>query len=697
MSKVDFLLEIGTEEMPAQYVPLAASRYAEILSRYFDDNGLTYANMKSDATPRRLGFLVRELDVRQADRVEEARGPAEKAGKDASGDWTAAAKGFARSQGVNVAELAIRDTPAGTYLFAIKAIKGLPTKDLLARDLPDLIASADWPKSMRWGDVDMKFIRPIRWLLALLGDEVVPFAVAEVASANTTYGHRTLAPQALVIERTDEYEVALERASVLVDVAKRKALIARQVEQVAAQGGYRAQIDADLLDEVTQLVEYPTAFMGEFDENFLAIPARVIITSMKENQRYFPVFDTVGRLAPRFIGVRNGGDVNLAQVVKGNEKVLSARLADAAFFFAEDRKVTPGAWQEKLKTMTYHEELGSVYDRALRVAEIAKRIAAELGVEAAVHNRIATAAAYAKFDLATHMVYEFPELEGYMGGIYATLALGDEAVGQAIAEQYDPKGAGAEIAVSLPGKVLALADKIERLMGGVATQGVPTGSQDPYGLRRAAMGVVRTLAEGGLSLTLDVLVGLAEAVMRADTSVKSTFDVSLRLDILGFLSARFKTWLTDRGLPSDVVEGLVAVRPYAVLEVADIAEGVAELLVAAGFGKLVELSKRVRNIIAKQPEPSEPLQFEAFAEAVEKHLFEAVMAVQYKARAALTNKDATAAMRAMLDLEEPVNAFFDQVMVMDERQDVRARRLALLHSVHHTLSLVLDLSQVTAH
>ena len=693
-STADFLLEIGTEEMPAQYVSLAIQRYQQIFTNFFETNGLMFEAMQTFATPRRLAFWFKALSARQSDRVDEVRGPAAKAGKNAAGEWSPAAQGFARSQGINVTELMIKDTPAGPYLFAVKSVKGQPTKELLSVHLPALLTFADWPKSMRWGAVDLKFIRPIRWLLALLGDEVVPICVADVTSSNITFGHRTLAPQAVQVGHPSEYAATLANVFVMANVEERRAVIARQVQQLAETSGYIAQIDEKLLDEVTQLVEYPTAFMGSFDEGFLVIPDRVIVTSMKENQRYFPVYNKNGELAPRFIGVRNGGERNLEQVVKGNEKVLTARLADATFFFAEDQKVALENWQTKLRTMTYQDELGSVYDRELRIAKIASEIANALHVSPAVKAQIETAARFCKFDLATHMVYEFPELEGYMGGVYANLILHDQAVGQAIEEQYFPKGSGAPIAKSLPGKVVALADKLERLVGGVSTLGTPTGSQDPYGLRRSAIGIVRTLAEGEVALSLEVLVDLTVSVMGHDETVASSMDASLRHDVLSFLSTRFKTWLVDSGLSADVAEGLVSVRPYAVLEVANISGGVAAQLAQGGFRTLVETSKRVRNILAKQVISQEPLQIDMFKEEVERNLFETVLSVQKRAKDALLEQDAITALQSLLNLEEPVNRFFEQVMVMDERDDVRAHRLSLLNSVQNTLSMILDLSQI---
>ena len=690
----DFLLEIGTEEMPARYVNLAIERYQEIFAGFFNENGLSFDEFTTYATPRRLGFLFKALSLRQSDRTEEVRGPSLKAGKNATGEWTQAAIGFARSQGIAVDALIMRETSSGPYLFAVKHSVGQATKDLLEAQLPSLIGSADWPKSMRWGTVEMRFIRPIRWLVALFDGEVVPFTVAGITSDSVSYGHRTLAPQAIKVTVAGDYESALEQVHVLASVERRRVMIANQVNQLASANGLTAQIDEDLLDEVTQLVEYPTAFLGSFDESFLAIPERVIITSMKENQRYFPVFHANGSLAPRFIGVRNGGDNNLAQVVKGNEKVLSARLADAKFFFAEDRKVTLEDLQTKLKTMTYQDALGSVADRERRIADMASELAKALGTSDEVSKQVTTAAKYSKFDLATHMVYEFPELEGYMGRIYANLLLNDEAVGQAIEEQYFPKGAGAPIAASLPGKIVAIADKMERLIGGFATLGMPTGSQDPYGLRRAAIGIVRTLAEGEIELSLDGMVDIAIEVMNQDPTVQASFDAQLRQDVLAFLVTRFKTWLIDKGLPGDVAEGLVVVRPYVVFEVTTIADGVAEQLAQGGFAKLVELSKRVRNILVKQSIPTITLGIDQWEEAAERVLYETVLGVQKRAKEALEARDAVLALNSMLELEEPIHSFFNEVMVMDEREEVRTRRLALLLSVQNTLSMVLDLSQI---
>lgn len=692
----DFLLEIGTEELPAQYVELAIERYGQIFAKFFAEHGLQYREMETFGTPRRVAFLVRDLPQKQPDRVDEVRGPAYAAAKTATGEWSPAALGFARSQKIAPDELVVRETSAGAYVFAVKEVQGRATSELLAEYLPELLVSADWPKSMRWGAIDLKFLRPIRWLLALYGEEVIPFSLAGVESGNKTFGHRTLAPLAVGITAPAQYETMLEKVYVVANVAKRKAMIVKQVTELAERQGLQVRIDEDLLSEVTELVEYPTAFMGNFNADFLRIPTRVIVTSMKENQRYFPVYDQAGQLAARFIGVRNGGSDYLEQVVKGNEKVLTARLADALFFFAEDTKVPLRAWREKLKAMTYQDQLGSVYDRNLRIVQVADALASAWGLPEETRVQVHKAAELAKFDLATHMVYEFPELEGYMGRIYAALATGEEQVALALEEQYMPKAAGAEIAGSAVGKILALADKLERLVGGVASLGMPTGSQDPYGLRRAAMGIVRTLAEGEVPVSLQEAVNLTVAVMRQDKAVRANFADQVVVDILAFLSARFKNWLVDKGLPGDVADGLVAVRPYAVLEVARIAEGVADQLASGEFSALIEIAKRVRNILQKQERPQLELRLDVFSEPAERVLYEAVTMVQDRAKVALGEHNADLALTSLHALEGPVAAFFEQLMVLAEDEAVRARRLALLGEVQDTLLQIVDLSRMTS-
>ena len=686
----DFLLEIGVEEMPARFVQFGVAAVADALQDALAAQRLNFEMMDVFGTPRRLGFLVRSLAAVQAEHVDWVRGPAARIARTGEGAWTRAALGFARSQGVDADELIIKEAGGGVYVFAAKRWPERATEDILAAILPAVIAGVEWPKSMRWGSEDMRFVRPLRWLVALYGDVVVPFTVAGHKTQALTRGQRTLVRDPLPIGDASDYPRILCAAFVIGDIGERRERIVKEVLELASSRGLAVDIHPDLLEEVTQLVEYPTAFMGSFEARFLTLPEQVIVTTMRSHQRYFPVYNEEGKLAPHFIGVRNGGQKALAQVIRGNEKVLSARLADAVFFYEEDCRQTPQEWQNRLKSMVHHDRLGTVYDRERRIAVIAQSLARELQVADQIVADIEAAAGLAKFDLATHLVAEFPELEGVMGGVYAALAGARPAVVQAIAEQYDPRIAGAAIPASTAGRILALAENMERLVGGILVLGAPTGSQDPYGLRRAATGIVRIVAEASYTLSLSVLIAAGEAAFSADSAVTADRSVDLSKGIGDFLRARIRNILQERGADPDIAEGCIRAHPDDPALMIACADACMRLRHSNEFLWVVETGKRVASLAGKVSDHAAPITAQLFETAEEAQLFAAAAAGYAYAESCMQKGDLASAIGRLALLREPVAQFFDSVIVMDDRPVVRDNRLALLRLTLGAIMKVID-------
>ncbi|MBX6395770.1 MAG: glycine--tRNA ligase subunit beta [Alicyclobacillaceae bacterium] len=691
-----FLLEIGVEELPARFVPGALEQLKETMIRWLKEQRLEHGEVRVFGTPRRLALRVSRLASRQEDRVMEVRGPSLKAAKDPEGRWTRAAEGFAKAQGVSTADLIERDTPQGTYVFVRKHVPGADTVELLTESLPSLVLGLSFPKTMRWGEGDVRFARPIRWLVALYGGQPLDVEVAGVKSGSRSFGHRTLHPEAVSIPDPDEYESVLEQAFVMVDVEKRRKEIVEQVNREAASLGGRAVIEEDLLEEIVHLVEWPTAFAGRFDPAFLEVPPEVIMLTMKEHQRYFPVVREDGSLVPGFVGVRNGGSRRLDLVRAGNEKVLRARLADAKFFFDEDRRTTPDGYMAKLRHVVFQEGAGSLYDKVERVRRAALELAERLGASRREVSVIERAGQVLKFDLATHMVYEFPELEGVMGRYYALAAGEEQAVADAILQHHRPRFAGDGLPEALPAVYLALADKADTLCASFMVGIRPTGSEDPYGLRRNALGLLQILRYREVPVSVPELLDLAGRIL-VESGVSGEGDWRAELD--AFIATRLRTWLLEEGFRHDLVDAVLCRSgdPVAVL-----ARRVRfyQHLSESGRPELsetAEAAKRVHNLAKKGEEgldgPPEPALFEDDAE---RDLFDTAMKVRDVLFSALDAADDEAALRALTTLNGAVHPFFDRVMVLVEDAQIRENRLRLLRMVAGLYDAVLDWRAVVA-
>ena len=680
MSK-DLLLEIGTEEVPAHVMPHLLADLKRLAGDMLAARRIAYESLRTIGTPRRSALLVTGLAERQEDVSTETRGPSVAIAFDAEGNPTKAGAGFARGQGIDPADLIQRDG----YVYASVHEKGAETATLLAELLPELIRAIPLPNSMRWGDLDFRFIRPIRWIVALYGTEVVPFTLANVTSGNTSRGHRTLAPEEFIIASPADYEAACEKAYIIVDPERRRTMICEQIAAVAKECGGTAEITPDLLEEVLYLVEYPTALSGAFEEKYLALPAETVITPMRDHQRYFPVKAADGSLLPVFITVRNGGREHLDVVAHGNERVLRARLADAQFFFDEDRKKSLSEHREKLKTVVFQQGLGSMYEKTERLMGLVTAIVEELAPDAAAYEAMEAdacrAAELSKADLVTGMVTEFTELQGIMGREYALLDGEKPEVACAIDEQYMPRFAGDELPKSDPGFALSVADKIDNIVGTFSQGRIPTGSQDPFALRRQALGLVLMLIEHESDLLLSDLVEEASDLYDLDVSLCQKMQVY----VADFIRLRLKNVLTERGVRYDVQEAVLADVDF-VADVPVRAAYVERLLASDGADALVQSFVRVGNI-ARMTETGivDPALFQAAEEGALHSAYENAIAARAE------GADTLAAEQA---LAKAIDAFFDAVMVMDKDEHIRANRLSLLKNIDNYLLNTADYSKI---
>ena len=683
MSKT-LLLEIGTEEVPAHVMPGILSQLKENAAKTFDELRIEYKNIKTLGTPRRSALLVEGLAEQQADLSKENRGPAVNIAFDADGNPTKAAQGFARGQGIKPEELVTKDG----YVYAMVHEKGGQTVDLLGDTLKGLVDGLNFPNNMHWADLDYKFIRPLRWLVAIYGQDVIDFEVANVKSGRTSRGHRFLSEGDFEIANAEDYVEACRKASIIVDQNERCEMIRQQIAEVAAANGGQAEVNEDLLEEVLYLVEYPTALCGKFDEKYLALPAEAVITPMRDHQRYFPVLKD-GQLLPLFITIRNGGKEHLETVQHGNERVLRARLEDAQFFFDEDRKKTLEQHGEKLKTVVFQDGLGTIYDKALRLEVLAGYIADAIGANEQDKKDAVRAAKLAKADLVTGMVTEFTELQGVMGREYALLDGETKAVAQAIDEHYMPRFAGDSQPASVAGRIVSLADKIDTIVGTFSRGLIPTGSQDPFALRRQALGIVNMLKEAQYHISLSQLVAKAMELLKiADAGQQA----KLQNDVADFMKLRLKNVLADAGIRYDVVDA-VFVTVDDIYGVFLRAQAVNEA-VKQDMEKTIQAFVRTGNIARKAEDVQAAVEAGLLAEQVEKDLCKAYEAVASKVEKEVAAQDYAGAIATLSQLAAPIDAFFDGVMVMDKDEKIKNNRLGLLKLVDNLICQVADFSKI---
>lgn len=682
----DLLIEIGTEELPPKALKRLSEAFEAALVEGLGKAGLSHTSVRSYATPRRLAVLFEGLPEGQAEREVERRGPAVTAGFDADGNPTKALEGFARSCGAEVDQLEKLETGKGAWMVYRSTEKGQATAALIPALVEKALADLPIPKRMRWGSLDVEFVRPVHWVVMLFGDEVIDSQVLGVQAGRETRGHRFHHPAALYIGEPSAYAPLLEtEGHVIADYADRREAIRGQVLEVAAKLGGKALIKEALLEEVTALVEWPVALSGSFEQRFLEVPAEALISSMQDHQKYFPVVDGNGRLLPHFITVANIDSQDIEQIRAGNQRVIRPRLSDADFFWNQDRKRPLADRIESLKTVVYQKKLGTLYEKSQRVAELAATIATLIGSDTAHARR---AAELAKCDLMTDMVYEFTDLQGIMGRYYA-IHDGEAAdVADALDEQYMPRHAGDSLPKGQTGQVLAIADKIDTLVGIFGIGQIPSGTKDPYALRRAALGLLRIIIERDLDLDLAALLKTAAAaygkLFKTDEVADQMFE---------FVMDRLRAYYQDAGLPLDSFEAVLACKPHHPRDFDRRVRAVSAFRQLPEAASLAAANKRIRNILKKTQEAiPEGIDDDALHEPAEKKLAQALGQMDTLVVPMLEGGDYDQALAELAGLREPVDAFFDHVMVMTEDETLRRNRLALLDQLSQLFLRVADIS-----
>ena len=687
----DFLVELGTEELPPKALKTLSAAFTKGIIEGLEKTQLSFEGYESFAAPRRLALRIKGLEIAQPDQNMERRGPAVQAAFDAEGNPGKAAEGFARSNGVAVADLEKLETPKGAWLVFRSVKKGEQTSALLPEIVSQSLAALPIPKRMRWGANRTEFVRPVHWLLMLLGEEVVNAEVLGLKAGNTTRGHRFHANKELTIRKPADYQTVLvEQGKVQPEFDARRILIKEQVEKIAADLNGVAEIDEDLLDEVTALNEWPVALSGRFDDEFLTVPAQALISSMKEHQKYFHVVDTEGRLLPYFITVSNIESLEPKHVIEGNEKVIRPRLADAKFFYDTDKKMTLDHRRKKLKPIVFQAQLGSIFNKTERVAKLASFIADQEKGNAQYAER---AALLSKSDLVSEMVLEFPELQGIMGQYYATYDGETEEVAKALNEQYMPRFAGDELPSTLTGCAVAIADKLDTIAGIFGIEQLPTGSKDPFALRRASIGVLRIIVEKKLNLDLEDLIKVAaESYKTQDVQLPAGDKVITTA--VSYMLERFDASYQEAGVSAEIINSVKALRPTSPLDFDMRIQAITRFNELDGADALASANKRVSNILAKAGDIVIPDSIDEalLSEAAEVELSSVLTKVKTEVTPLLEDRLYAQAMEVLAGLKESVDNFFDQVLVNAEDEKVRLNRYALLKQLRSLFLHVADIS-----
>ncbi len=683
--KGEFLLEIGTEELPAGFIPAAMQSVTELLTRALDVARIGHGRIESFATPRRLILWASDLDAAQALREIEKTGPAVAAAFDADGLPTKAAIGFARSQGVHVSDLVVVHTAKGAQVAVRKAEGGSPTIDLLSDAIPRLMERIQFPKTMRWMDLDVRFARPIHWIVAIFDGQVVPFSFGNVRSGDTSVGHRFVGSPITSVRSLEGLRTSLQAQGVIIDPALRREEISARIRDIAAREGLHIYEDPELLEEITYLVESPHPVMGSFAEDFLELPASILRTCMKKHQRYFSVQDADGRITNRFIAVNNTPVKDPQFSVKGHERVIRARLEDARFYFREDRKKPLFDRLEDLKGVVFHSKLGTSFEKVERFTRLAGMLAERLAPDRT--EEVERAALLSKCDLATGIVYEFPELQGVIGSYYAKMDGEPEDVATAIREHYLPAHAGDILPKGDIGSVVSIADRIDTIVGCFSVGLVPTGAADPYALRRHCLGIIQILIN--LDRPLDLRWLVREALFLLD-EYRTRPAEEVEADVMEFIRTRFVYFHTSRDFPLDVVEAVVRCRFDDAVDARRRVEALNEWKQREDFDAIVIGFKRVVNILkaAQSFEVSDKL----FVEEAEKQLFSAFKDVRDRAEPLIGSGNYAKTLEILAELKTPIDKFFDLVMVMVEDEGLRNNRLGLLQSIAGLFGQVADLS-----
>ena len=685
MTTQNFLVEIGTEELPPKALKTLATSFADNVEAELNQAGLSFDKIEWFAAPRRLAVKVLNLSTQQPSKEIEKRGPAVSAAFDAEGKPTKAAEGWARGCGITVDQAERIATDKGEWLVHRAKIEGQPTKNLLNSIVANALAKLPIPKPMRWADKTVQFIRPVHTVTMLLADELIEGEILGVASARTIRGHRFLGEKEFEIQHADQYPQLLrEKGSVVADFNERKAEILAKSQAKATALGGMADIEESLLEEVTSLVEYPNVLAAKFEERFLAVPAEALVYTMKGDQKYFPIYDKDGKLLPHFIFVSNINPEDPTAIIEGNEKVVRPRLTDAEFFFKTDLKQKLVDRLPRLETVLFQQQLGTLKDKTDRIEQLAGEIAKQIGADEAKAKR---AGLLSKCDLMTNMVFEFTDTQGVMGMHYARHDGEDEEVAVALNEQYMPRFAGDELPKSLVASAVALADKFDTLTGIFGIGQAPKGSADPFALRRAALGALRIIVEKNLPLDLEDVVKKSAALFGDKLTNQNVV-----ADVVDFMLGRFRAWYQDEGIAVDVIQSVLARRPTRPADFDARVRAVSHFRTLDSAEALAAANKRVSNILAKADAAIGEINLTACVEPAEKALAEAVLALRTEVQPLIAQGDYTAVLDKLANLRAPVDSFFDNVMVNAEDPALRQNRLAILNTLQGLFLQVADIS-----
>lgn len=683
----DYLFEIGTEEMPAHVVAKSVKQLADRTGKFLKDNGLSFKNIKTFSTPRRLTILVQELAEKQADIDEIKKGPSKKIALDKDGNWSKAAEGFVRGQNMSVDDIYFQKIKDVEYAYIHVKKEGKKATEILL-GMDQIVKELAFPTKMRWGNYDLEFVRPIHWIVSLFGSEIIPVKILDIVAGRKTYGHRFLG-ESLVLATSDDYESALKSQFVIADANQRKNMILSQINSLCEKNNWQVKIDSGLLEEVTNLVEYPTIFSGSFNEKYLNIPKEVLITSMKDNQRYFEVYDHEGTLINHFIAIRNGNSDYLDNVIAGNEKVLVARLDDAQFFYDEDKKYPLSHFVEKLSSVSFHDKIGSMAEKMLRVKLIGEYIGKKINLSSSELADFDRAADIYKFDLVTNMVGEFAELQGIMGTHYAELAGERKAVSQAIKESYLPSSADGDLPTTKIGSLLSIADKLDTIIAFFGAGMIPNSSNDPYALRRSAYGIVRILINQSWNISIEDALKDIIALLKGKTVAKLPNDEATQAEISDFIINRVKQLLQVKKYSYDVIDTVLASNQQNVANILSIADILQENHDDSKFKKVVESLTRIANIL-KKADFSEAGQInpDLFENNSEKALYDKINLLLDK------SLDVKTLYSEFMQLQPVIDEYFDSNMILDKNEAVKINRLSQLKLIDKLALEFGDLSKL---
>ncbi|HEY4543946.1 MAG TPA: glycine--tRNA ligase subunit beta [Tissierellaceae bacterium] len=688
MSK-NYLLEIGSEEIPARYVKNALDQIENKFRNLLKEEKIEYEDIKVYSTPRRLTTIITGLSEKQKDEELEVRGPSKKIAFDEDNNPTKALEGFMRGQSVTLENIVLKNIKDEEYVFAQVYKKGKTIDEVLKENLSALIKSIRFPESMKWGGKDLRFIRPIRWIVSVLDEDILYFDFEGIKVSNETNGHRFLGEKNIVVT-ANNYEEKLRENFVILDSEERKETILYESSRLARSKGGNIGEDEALLDEVTNLVEYPTPIIGRIKDEYLKLPDDVIITPMKEHLRYFPVFDDKDRLLPYFITVRNGDDKHLETVVKGNEKVLGARLEDAKFFFEDDISVPLEDYVENLKNITFQEKLGTIYDKTVRIQKLSEKICEYLEVGEETTNDVLRAAYLSKADLTTKMVVEFTELQGKMGMEYAKIAGEDDIVSQAIYEQYLPRFSGDKLPQTTAGAILGISDKLDSIAGLFAIGIHPTGSQDPFALRRSAIGIINIILDRKLHLSLDELIDFSLYIYVDDAGLAFDYN-KVKEEIKEFLLGRAKNMFLDEGIRYDVIDAVLKIDSDDLFDIKIRIDKLNEWIKKDGINEVLEGFNRVASLAVKSDNDQV---YRDLMNDYETDLYDSYNEIEEDVLKLIKKRDYDEALDLFATLKKPIDNFFNNVMVMVEDEKLKENRLGLLRKIYNTMIKVCDLSQI---